>query len=130
MHLEYLLSTQMKTYLNMRVLRSRIIVNYCAYITNICKKAIFFISPNSNMLLVQLNASYIEYFLSFLKKHTNTQYSSLIDITVIDYPFQLRRFEIVYTLLSLSNNSRIFVKICVSALASVASLKLLYPNAG
>ncbi len=37
----------------------------------------------------------------------------LVDITAVDYPSRICRFEVVYNLLSISYNSRIKVKTCL-----------------
>ena len=45
-----------------------------------------------------------------LKEDKNLQYDQLIDLTAIDYPSREKRFEIVYILLSMTQNKRIVVK--------------------
>ena len=45
-----------------------------------------------------------------LKEDPNLQYDQLIDLTSIDYPSREKRFEIVYILLSMTQNKRIVVK--------------------
>ncbi|XP_077178580.1 NADH dehydrogenase [ubiquinone] iron-sulfur protein 3, mitochondrial [Paroedura picta] len=59
--------------------------------------------------------------LTFLKDHTNAQFKSLADVTAIDVPTRLNRFELVYNLLSLSFNSRIRVKTYTDELTPVDS---------
>ncbi|XP_022802478.1 NADH dehydrogenase [ubiquinone] iron-sulfur protein 3, mitochondrial-like [Stylophora pistillata] len=59
--------------------------------------------------------------LTFLKDHTNAQYKSLADQTVVDKLGKPYRFEIVYNLLSLRYNSRICVKTYTDELTAVDS---------
>jgi len=48
--------------------------------------------------------------LTFLRDHTSAQYKQLLDITAVDVPTRVNRFEVVYNLLSVRYNSRIRVK--------------------
>lgn len=59
--------------------------------------------------------------LTFLKDHTNAQYKSLADQTVVDKLGKPFRFEIVYNLLSLRYNSRICVKTYTDELTAIDS---------
>ena len=68
-------------------------------------------------------------FLTFLKKHTNTQFKMLIDITAVDYPSRSSRFEVVYQLLSIHYNARIRVKTNVDELTPIESVSSLFPSA-
>ena len=64
--------------------------------------------------------------LSFLKLHTNTQYRSLMDMTVIDYPEKNIRFEVVYNLLSINYNSRIRVKTYVNEMTALPTISTIF----
>jgi len=58
------------------------------------------------------------------------EYTLLLDITCVDYPDRQERFEMVYHLLSLTNNRRLRVKIPLSEKnLSVSSLTSLWKNA-
>jgi NADH/F420H2 dehydrogenase subunit C len=69
--------------------------------------------------------------LQFFKKHINTQYEILIDITAVDYlePVQ-SRFELVYQFLSLRFNHRITLKFFTKSLSMIPSATFLYKSAG
>lgn len=54
---------------------------------------------------------YLRRVLFFLKNSKFTQFKTLIDITAIDFLNSSNRFEIVYSLLSVRYNFRIFIKI-------------------
>ncbi len=49
--------------------------------------------------------------LEFLRDDPRCLFSQLVDIAGVDYPDREPRFEIVYNLLSLSNNQRVMVKV-------------------
>ncbi len=49
--------------------------------------------------------------LIFLRDDVNCRFKQLVDVCGVDYPEREPRFEIVYNLLSLTNNSRIRVKV-------------------
>lgn len=49
--------------------------------------------------------------LSFLRDDARFQCKALMDITAVDYPEREKRFEVVYNLLSIRYNNRVFVKV-------------------
>ncbi|XP_074853352.1 NADH dehydrogenase [ubiquinone] iron-sulfur protein 3, mitochondrial [Carettochelys insculpta] len=67
--------------------------------------------------------------LIFLRDHTNAQFKSLADLTVVDIPTRQYRFEIVYNLLSLRFNSRIRVKTYTDELTPIDSAVSVYQAA-
>ncbi len=62
-------------------------------------------------LTVFAKAEGIARVLSFLRDDVNCRFKQLMDICGVDYPERSPRFEVVYTLLSLTNNNRIRVKV-------------------
>ncbi len=62
-------------------------------------------------LIVFARAEGITRVLSFLRDDVNCRFKQLMDICGVDYPDRSPRFEVVYTLLSLTNNNRIRVKV-------------------
>lgn len=79
-----------------------------------------------------LDLYYVKYLstvLFFLKDHENCLFKSLIDIFSIDYPECERRFILVYSLLSLKYNSRMYVKLLLNELTSVPSITNVYKSA-
>jgi NADH-quinone oxidoreductase subunit C len=62
-------------------------------------------------LTVSVHAEGITRVLSFLRDDVNCRFKQLMDICGVDYPERSPRFEVVYTLLSLTNNNRIRVKV-------------------
>ncbi|XP_076160928.1 NADH:ubiquinone oxidoreductase core subunit S3 [Ptiloglossa arizonensis] len=67
--------------------------------------------------------------LSFLKNHHNAQFLNLADITAVDVPSRLYRFELVYNLLSLRFNSRIRVKSYTDELTPIDSAEHIFDAA-
>lgn len=58
------------------------------------------------------------------------QFKILIDIAGVDYPDRIARFEVVYHLLSVTNNQRIRVKLATDERTPVPSVVGLFPAAG
>ncbi|KAI5287756.1 NADH-ubiquinone oxidoreductase 30.4 kDa subunit, mitochondrial [Ascosphaera acerosa] len=67
--------------------------------------------------------------LGFLQRHTNAEYTSLSDITAVDFPTRQNRFEVVYNLLSVRHNSRIRVKTYADEATPVPSITGLFDGA-
>ena len=65
----------------------------------------------------------------FLKTNKNTKFKQLIDITSVDYPEKLKRFKMVYLLLSHEFNSRIKINFLVSENEIVNSIVKIFPSA-
>jgi NADH-quinone oxidoreductase subunit C len=68
--------------------------------------------------------------LTMLRDDARCQFNMLIDICGVDYPEREQRFEVVYNLLSLSNNLRIRVKVPTDEATAVPSVASLYRSAG
>lgn len=63
-----------------------------------------------------------------LRDNSKYLFKQLIDITAVDYPEREERFELVYMLLSLSNNFRLRIKIKIKESDIVDSLSDLYAS--
>lgn len=68
-------------------------------------------------------------FVDFLKKDPQCQFSSLVDITAVDYPERSKRFDVVYHFLSMYQNHRIRVIAAVREDEFVASIVDVHPSA-
>ncbi|CAF0788635.1 unnamed protein product [Didymodactylos carnosus] len=77
---------------------------------------------STNELEILIHPDGITPVITFLKDHTNGQFVSLADITAIDVPTRVYRFELIYNLLSLRYNSRIRVKTYTDELMPVPSI--------
>jgi NADH dehydrogenase (ubiquinone) Fe-S protein 3 len=86
-------------------------------------------SFQKNEINFEITAKYILPFFYFLRDHTQTQFKLLMDITAVDYPSRVKRFEIVYNLLSIQHNARIRIKTSVDEITPVDSLVEIYNSA-
>ena len=65
----------------------------------------------------------------FLKTNNDTRFRQLIDITVIDYPERIQRFDVVYLFLSHEFNQRVVLKYSISENEVIPSLTNIFPSA-
>jgi len=77
------------------------LINFCKYELEIIKGEINIYCSTKNLTKILL----------FLKDNPSLSMECLIDITVVDYPEKASRFLVVYTLLSVSKNYRVKVKV-------------------
>lgn len=93
-------------------------------------KWIKYLVYSRNEIVLYILPEYLLYLLTFLKNHVNTQFKLLIDITAVDYPSRLMRFELVYNLLSIQHNARIRIKTTIDEITPISSVTQLYSSAG
>ncbi|TNE38480.1 MAG: NADH-quinone oxidoreductase subunit C [Alphaproteobacteria bacterium] len=80
-------------------------------------------------LIVTARAELVDKLLEFLRNDTNCKFEVLCDVCGVDYPTRLKRFDVVYNLLSLKHNQRIIVKVETDARTPVPSVVPLFPAA-
>ncbi|MEP3345501.1 MAG: NADH-quinone oxidoreductase subunit C [Litoreibacter sp.] len=80
-------------------------------------------------LTVHIAPSSLEAFSEFLKTDRACRFSTMVDITAVDYPSREARFEVVYHYLSMYQNHRIRVKTAIREDEIVPSLCEVYPAA-
>ena len=80
-------------------------------------------------LTIRVSVVHIVPVMEFLKTNSACKFSSLIDITAIDYPTREKRFDMVYHLLSMYQNHRIRIKCAVREAQIVPSLVEVFPSA-
>lgn len=61
-------------------------------------------------------------FVTYLRDDAACRFSTLVDITAVDYPERPQRFEVVYHFLSMYKNHRIRVKVAVGEADMVPSI--------
>ena len=81
-------------------------------------------------LTLEIRAESVERVIKFLRDDSTCRFEMLIDICGVDYPQRDPRFDVVYHLLSVSNNMRIRVKVGVEEEGSILSVSALYSTAG
>ena len=82
-----------------------------------------------NQLYVQINKDDLVDVSLFIKTNNETKFRQLIDITVVDYPENSKRFKLVYLLLSHEFNNRIKINYSVSENEIINSIVKIFPSA-
>lgn len=77
-------------------------------------------------IIIYTSSIHLLSIINFLKKHTNTLYKTLVDITAIDNPEQIKRFEITYGILSNTYNNRVRIKTIVDEITPIESITTIY----
>jgi NADH-quinone oxidoreductase subunit C len=67
--------------------------------------------------------------IQFLKEDQNLQYNQLIDLTAIDYPSRKNRFDVVYILLSMTQNKRVIIKTSLKEDENIESITSIHKAA-
>jgi NADH-quinone oxidoreductase subunit C len=80
-------------------------------------------------LTVTANAGDIVAVIRFLREDPRCQFFSIIDITAVDWPGRERRFDVVYHLLSPTQNARVRVKVQTDEATPVPSIIGVFPGA-
>ena len=80
-------------------------------------------------LTVTVAHSNLVSFVDFLKTDKNCLFSTLVDITGVDYPARDARFDVVYHFLSMYQNHRIRLKTAVREEDIVPSITEVHPSA-
>ncbi|MDF1871349.1 NADH-quinone oxidoreductase subunit C [Vannielia sp.] len=80
-------------------------------------------------LNVDVAPSNLPGFVEFLKADANCRFSTLIDVTAVDYPEREKRFDVVYHFLSMYQNHRIRLRAAVRDEEMVPSIVEQFPAA-
>ena len=80
-------------------------------------------------LTLTVTPTHLLALMEYLRDDATCRFSTLIDITAVDYPERPARFDVVYHLLSMYRNQRIRVKAAVREEEMVPSLVSLHPGA-
>lgn len=67
--------------------------------------------------------------IEFLRDHSLTRYKVIVDMSGTDYPSREQRFDVVYSLLSISYNNRLRVKALVADGQPIESVRRLFSAA-
>ncbi len=88
-----------------------------------CKRdAILNIDTSFNETTVTAVASSIVNLIEFLKRDRQCRFTTLIDITAVDYPGRERRFDVIYHFLSMALRQRLRVKVGIREGSAVPSI--------
>ena len=80
-------------------------------------------------LTVDVAPSSIQGFCDFLKMDRTCRFSTLIDITAVDYPERAKRFDVIYHFLSMYQNHRIRLRTAIRDDEMVPSIVDVHPSA-
>jgi NADH-quinone oxidoreductase subunit C len=80
-------------------------------------------------LTVTVVPSSIAGFIEFLRADSACKFSTLVDITAVDWPTRAARFDVVYHLLSMYQNHRIRVKLALREDEQVATITGVFAGA-
>jgi NADH-quinone oxidoreductase subunit C len=80
-------------------------------------------------LTVTVGLGQISSFVAFLKTDPGCKFTTLVDITAVDHPDRVQRFEVIYHFLSMYTNARIRVKVAVAEDDMVPSIHEIHPSA-
>ncbi|MDJ1008992.1 MAG: NADH-quinone oxidoreductase subunit C [Paracoccaceae bacterium] len=80
-------------------------------------------------LTLEVSPSSLVSFVEFLRDDRNCRFSTLIDITGVDYPERDVRFDVVYHFLSMYENQRIRLKVGVREDQMLPSITPVHPSA-
>ena len=80
-------------------------------------------------LTVHVAPAQIYSFVEFLKTDPRSKFSSLVDITAVDYPERAKRFDIMYHFLSMYQNKRIRLRVSLRDRDMLSSIVDIHPSA-
>jgi len=105
-------------------------INYILYLIKILKKYLIkVIIFNNDITLILNNENNLLIVSKILKNHSYFNYKLIQDITVIDYPNKIDRFQLVYNFLSIKRNFRLIIKFNLNEFKSINSLTNSYKSA-
>ena len=102
----------------------RILVFYRDYLKNTFPYIIGYVINGS--LYIKLISKKLLNFLEFLIIHTQGQYNFLSTLCAIDYPWKIKRFEVIYNILSIRFNSRMVFILDVEENEFVETIKYFF----
>ncbi len=108
---------------------SEVLQELAALIAGKQEDAIVATSITNGELCVQVALSELVEFIEFLKSDRNCQFSTLVDITAVDYPTRDKRFDVIYHFLSMYQNHRIRLRVTVREDDLMPSITSVHPSA-
>ena len=86
-------------------------------------------SIKHNQIYVEIDKEDLVDVILFMKTNKDIKFRQLIDITVVDYPEETRRFKIVYLFLSHEFNQRMILSYFINENEVISSLTSIFPSA-
>jgi NADH-quinone oxidoreductase subunit C len=100
-----------------------------AYIEAKCPDCVLSWNVSQGELNVDVAPSSINGMVEFLKADATCRFSSLVDITAVDYAGRAKRFDVVYHFLSMYQNQRIRLRVSIREDQMVQSIVDVHPSA-
>jgi NADH-quinone oxidoreductase subunit C len=82
-----------------------------------------------NQLYIEIDKEDLIDVALFIKTNRDIKQRQLIDITVVDYPEENKRFEMIYLFLSHEFNQRLIIKYSIGENEIISSLTSIFPSA-
>ncbi|MCU0839200.1 MAG: NADH-quinone oxidoreductase subunit C [Rhodospirillales bacterium] len=92
-------------------------------------EAVLAVRVDGGELTIDVARDAIARVLTFLRDDVNTKFAQLMDVCGVDYPEREERFDVVYHLLSLVNNSRIRVRLTTDEVTPVPTVTGIFASA-
>jgi len=83
---------------------------------------------SNDELTVTIAPTSVVAFVEFLKSDGACQFSSLVDITAVDYPQRSKRFDVIYHFLSMYQNHRIRLRVQIREDEMIPSIIDVHPS--
>jgi NADH/F420H2 dehydrogenase subunit C len=99
------------------------------YLLTFFKKYILSVSFFDNLKIILKNSTDLPVVLQSLHLHSSFRFDVLVDIICVDHLVSKKRFEIIYSLLSIKYNCRILLSIFVEDCVSIPSVTNIYSGA-
>jgi len=80
-------------------------------------------------LTVEISAQRLVAFMEYLAADQSCRFTTLVDITAVDWPDRDKRFDMVWHLLSMQRNQRIRIKAAIEEDQMVPSVVTVWPSA-
>jgi len=96
---------------------------------NLLKHNHYYLEIRNDYILITLKSAFTRDFFNILRQSTFFRYTVLLDIFAVDYPDQLRRFQITYSTLSLQYGKRLFIRTCIADNVGISSIKGVFLSA-
>jgi NADH-quinone oxidoreductase subunit C len=100
------------------------------HVRNALPEAVLSAKLRLGELVIAVHRGSIVKVLTFLRDDANCQFRLLVDVCGVDYPERELRFEVVYNLLSVTQNQRIRVKLSTDETTPVPSVTGVFSTAG
>ena len=82
-----------------------------------------------NELTLEVPPSKLLGLVDFLKPDAACKFSTLVDITAVDHPERVKRFDIIYHLLSMYQNQRVRLRVAIRENEMLPSIIPVHPSA-